>query len=150
MGIAPDAWNASQLRLDQRRSRATKRIEEQIRLVEIKPLHELPNEMGRKGQYEPIPVMDRPIFSLNGVDPCSDSHTVIFTSATTAAIRILRYNTRPFTTVSQEQNESFWFVCTMVISLELSKVDPGISPFLFRKRVPWLALASEGNQRLPP
>ena len=28
-----------------------------------------------------------------------------------------------FPTRAQEQNESFWFVCTMVISLEPSKVD---------------------------
>ena len=79
MGIAPDARNASQLRLDQRRSRATKRIEEQIRLIEIEPLYELPNEMGWIGQHEPIPVMNRPVFSLDGVDPRFDSHTVIFT-----------------------------------------------------------------------
>jgi hypothetical protein len=28
-----------------------------------------------------------------------------------------------------EQNESFWFVCTMAISPELSKVEAGIPPF---------------------
>jgi len=80
MGIAPDARNASQLRLDQRRSRATKRIEGRIRPIEIEPLNELPNEMGWIGQYEPIPVMNRPVFSLDGVDPRFDSHPVIFTS----------------------------------------------------------------------
>ena len=79
MGIAPDARDALQLRLDQRRSRATKRIEEQIRLIEIEPLYELPNEMGWIGQHEPIPVMNRPVFSLDGVDPRFDSHAVIFT-----------------------------------------------------------------------
>src|SRR6266508_4654730 len=65
VGFDPDARDPDFLAFDQSRSSSTERVEDPLALFQGKSIQIVRDQMWRKGQHEPVPLMDSAILGLH-------------------------------------------------------------------------------------